>query len=205
MAKAKKGGKQAASKKKKGTSKPKKKTEKKEKKDRQPKVKEIRKITTEEAKGIIRVCGKEVNGVHPICRALTDIEGIGEQYASAISYAIEKEMGVDPWTKPLGELDEADIERVEEIVNNPLKYNVPEWMINRRRDVETNQNKHLVGNELRYSIRSDIERERSSRSWVGFRHSYGKRKVRGQKTRSRGRRGGVVGVVKKKGDKGGKK
>ena len=182
----------------------KKKSDKKKEKKVKVVKKEVRKISAEEVKGIIRVCGQEVNGSLPIYRSILGIKGVGRKYAHSVSVAIENHMKIDPWSKPLGDLDEKDIETVEDIITNPVKYNIPSWMVNRRRDIESNQNRHLVGNDLTFSVHSDIEREKSARSWVGYRHTYGKRKVRGQRTRSRGRRGGVVGVVKRKGAKSGK-
>jgi len=44
-------------------------------------------------------------------------------------------------------------------------------------------------------IRNDIEREKTTGSWRGYRHMYGL-KVRGQRTRCTGRKGGAVGVAK---------
>lgn len=199
MAKAK--GKKGATKSKKGKGKGgKKKTKPEKKKEKKVKVvrKEVRKITSEEAKGIVRVCNQEVNGYLPIYRAITDIKGVGREYAHAVAMTVEEVMNIDPWTKPLGDLDEKGIEQLEDIIMNPLKYNIPSWMVNRRKDIETMKDLHLVGNDLTFTIRTDIERERAAKSWRGYRHSYGKRKVRGQKTKSTGRRGAVVGVVRKK-------
>ncbi|GAG60554.1 unnamed protein product, partial [marine sediment metagenome] len=47
------------------------------------------------------------------------------------------------------------------------------------------------------TVKRDIERMRRLRSWKGYRHGFGL-KVRGQRTRSTGRKGLVVGVIRKK-------
>src|SRR2546426_2812964 len=49
--------------------------------------------------------------------------------------------------------------------------------------------------EIEFNVRNDSEREKNMNSWKGFRHTYGV-KVRGQRTRTTGRKGGAVGVRK---------
>jgi small subunit ribosomal protein S13 len=48
---------------------------------------------------------------------------------------------------------------------------------------------------LDFMISNDIEREKAVMSWRGYRHMFGLR-VRGQCTRTTGRKGGAVGVKK---------
>jgi len=52
---------------------------------------------------------------------------------------------------------------------------------------------HFTGSDLDFAHRSDIERLRRIKSWRGLRHSLGL-KVRGQHTRTTGRKGMAVGV-----------
>jgi small subunit ribosomal protein S13 len=66
----------------------------------------------------------------------------------------------------------------------------------------------LLTSDIPFTLRNDIERERIAASWRGYRHLSGL-KVRGQRTRTSGRKGGAVGVAKgglaapvKKGDPG---
>ena len=54
---------------------------------------------------------------------------------------------------------------------------------------------HLVTSDIAFNIRNDVEREKTLFSWRGYRHMYGL-KVRGQRTRCTGRKGGAVGVAK---------
>ncbi len=56
---------------------------------------------------------------------------------------------------------------------------------------------HLVGAELLYYVRRDIEREKKIRSWRGIRHALGL-KVRGQRTATTGRLGMTIGVHRRK-------
>ncbi len=67
--------------------------------------------------------------------------------------------------------------------------------MNRRQDIETGEDTHLVTSDIAFSIRNDVEREKTLFSWRGYRHMYGL-KVRGQRTRCTGRKGGAVGVAK---------
>ncbi len=66
----------------------------------------------------------------------------------------------------------------------------------------------MLTSDIPFTLRNDIERERITASWRGYRHLSGL-KVRGQRTRTSGRKGGAVGVAKgglaapvKKGDPG---
>ena len=76
-----------------------------------------------------------------------------------------------------------------------MKANFPKWFLNRQKDVETGETKHLITSDIALTVRNDIEREKSINSWRGYRHMYGL-KVRGQRTRTSGRKGGAVGVQK---------
>ena len=59
--------------------------------------------------------------------------------------------------------------------------------------MDTGSDKHLVTSDLDFTISNDIEREKSVMSWRGYRHMFGL-KVRGQHTRTSGRKAGAVGV-----------
>ncbi|MEM3670025.1 MAG: 30S ribosomal protein S13, partial [Nitrososphaerota archaeon] len=53
-----------------------------------------------------------------------------------------------------------------------------------------------VGPDLELNIKENIQREMRIKSWRGVRHSLGL-KVRGQRTRTTGRKGGPVGVARR--------
>ena len=61
--------------------------------------------------------------------------------------------------------------------------------------METGENLHLITSDIELTVRNDIEREKAVSSWRGIRHMFGL-KVRGQRTRTSGRKGGAVGVKK---------
>jgi len=144
-----------------------------------------------EFRHIIRLIGKDLDGTRNVAYALTQVKGIGIRLADAIA----KRAGI-PLEKRLGFLSDTEIEKIEEIVRNPEDYGLPGWLLNRRKDLETGKDVHLITSDLDLRVKSDIETMKAIRSWRGYRHSHGLR-VRGQKTRTTGRAGKTVGVSKK--------
>jgi small subunit ribosomal protein S13 len=165
--------------------------EPKEQKQTQPSKSEAK----HEAVSIIRLAGKDVDGELSIVRALDEVKGIGSSMANALSFAIEKKLKIARSTS-IGALTEEQITQIEEVIKEPQKVEIPVYMLNRRKDFETGKDVHNAGNDLVFSTRQDVAREVSLRTWRGFRHQYGQ-KVRGQHTRSTGRTGATVGVMKK--------
>ena len=95
----------------------------------------------------------------------------------------------------IGYLSLEQVKSIESIIKNPSASNFPSWFLNRRKDVETGEDKHLITSDIAFTVRNDVEREKASGSWRGIRHMFGL-KVRGQRTRCTGRKGGAVGVAK---------
>ena len=95
----------------------------------------------------------------------------------------------------IGHLSPEQVNSIESIITNPSASNFPSWFLNRRKDVETGEDKHLLTSDIAFTVRNDVEREKTSGSWRGYRHMFGL-KVRGQRTRCTGRKGGAVGVAK---------
>jgi len=140
---------------------------------------------------IIRFVGTDIQGSQPVTYALTSVKGVGIKLANAI---IEK-TGISPEAR-MGFLSSAEVEKIEDVLKNPVKYGIPLWLLNRRKDVETGNDIHLLGSDLILQTKNDIDQMKKIRSWKGFRHSYGL-KVRGQRTRTTGRKGKAIGVKKK--------
>ena len=145
-----------------------------------------------EFKHIVRLAGRDLDGTKRVVYALTKIKGINIRLANAIVKKIQV-----PSDKRLGFLSEAEIKRIEEAIMNVSNYGIPSWLFNRRKDLETGKDLHLITSDLELRMKEDIEREQAMKSWRGYRHSYGL-KVRGQKTRTTGRKGRVVGVKKRR-------
>ncbi|MEM3791260.1 MAG: 30S ribosomal protein S13 [Candidatus Micrarchaeaceae archaeon] len=145
--------------------------------------------------GIVRLAGRDVRGDLRIDRALAEVKGIGHNLAAALVKRLYEREGIDKNAK-IGELDEKQLESVEKIIKDPKSYNIMPYLLNRRKDRETKEDMLLVGTDLIVKTKQDIDYEIKIQSWRGFRHQYGQ-KVRGQRTRSTGRTGIAVGVMKK--------
>jgi len=149
-----------------------------------------------ELKGIVRICGKDINGALELAKAIKYVQGVGINLSGVYSEIISKELSIDVNTK-IGDLTENQIERVEEIIRTPQKYKIPSYLFNRRLDPQTGNHVHLISNDLVLNLREDIQKEINSRSWRGARHQTRKGKVRGQKTKNSGRGGVAVGVIRR--------
>ena len=121
---------------------------------------------------------------------LTQIRGVGYMFANTILNVLK----INP-DQRIGYLSPEQIKSIENVIKNPSTSNFPSWFLNRRKDVETGEDKHLITSDIAFTVRNDIEREKTSGSWRGIRHMFGL-KVRGQRTRCTGRKGGAVGVAK---------
>ncbi len=144
-----------------------------------------------EFKHIVRLAGKDLVGEKRIQLALADLKGINLNFARAVTYASD----VDPFAK-LGNLDKEHVDRLEKVLRNPIEHGIPIWMVSRRKDYETGKDLHLISANVAMAMRADIGRERMIRSRRGIRHELGL-SVRGQRTRTTGRKGLVVGVKRK--------
>jgi small subunit ribosomal protein S13 len=135
--------------------------------------------------------GTYVAGTLKTIYALTKIKGVSLSLANAIL----KKAGVNPDLR-VGFLTETDIGKIEEIIKEPTKYGLPHWLFNKRKDVETGKDTHLISADLMLRTKMDIDQAKEIRSWRGYRHAYGL-KVRGQRTKTTGRAGKALGVKKK--------
>jgi len=145
----------------------------------------------EEARAIVRVAATDLDGEKPLIHALKGIKGISQVISNAICVV----SGIDPSAK-LGSLKEADIQKLEEIIKDPIKFGVPVWAVNRRKDFATGGDMHLTGPDLDMMTKFDVQRMVDMKSYKGVRHMLGL-PVRGQRTRSSFRGGKVVGVIRK--------
>ena len=134
--------------------------------------------------------GNDIPGERKILLGLTQIKGIGYNFATAILDTLKINTNSN-----IGNLSDSDVQAIEKLISDPVGGNFPTWFLNRRKDIETGANLHLLTSDIPFTLRNDIERERITASWRGYRHLNGL-KVRGQRTRTTGRKGGAVGVAK---------
>jgi len=142
-------------------------------------------------KYIVRISNTDVNGEKNIVYGLTSIKGIGVHMATIIA----DQAGVDKKVL-IGNLDDSQIQKFQEIINNVTK-TAPNWMLNHRKDYETGQNLHFVSSDIDIRLRDEINIMKKIRSYRGIRHELGL-SVRGQRTGSNGRKGLALGVSKRK-------
>jgi len=125
--------------------------------------------------------------------ALTGIKGVGRRCARIFT----DKAGVDPHAT-LGLLPDAEIDKLKNVIEEGAASKIlPIWMLNRRGDIETGADVHVMGMDLNMTLREDLDLMKKMRSYKGIRHERGLR-VRGQRTRSSGRTGAIVGVSRKK-------
>jgi len=147
-------------------------------------------LSVQEYNHIVRIVGNDIPGEKKITVGLTQIKGIGYNFATAILDTLK----INP-DSSVGYLSESEVQAIEKLITDPISSNFPIWFLNRRKNVETGKDIHILTSDIDLTLRNDIERERITSSWRGYRHMYGL-KVRGQRTRCTGRKGGAVGVAK---------
>lgn len=143
---------------------------------------------------------------------MTKIKGVGRRYSNLVC----KKADIDTnkrggWTQfcgyysiasanisTAGELTSEELERIVTIIQNPTQYKIPSWFLNRQRDIVDGKDSQILANGVDSKLRDDLERLKKIRAHRGLRHYWGLR-VRGQHSKTTGRRGRTVGVSKKKG------
>lgn len=159
--------------------------EKKEKKDE-------RKDKPVQKKMIIRIGGKDVDGSLPVKRALKGISGVGPMLANAVT-KVSDGLG----EKKVGDLDDTELKKIEDIITNPEKYNIPSWLFNRRFDPEDGNDRHVSSAKLELRHKMDINELKKGKSYKGIRH-ISNLPVRGQRTKGSFRKSTAVGVSRVK-------
>lgn len=147
-------------------------------------------MSISEYRHILRIAGKDIEGSKKIIIALSHIKGLGYNLAQVILQSLNINSNMR-----IGFLTEKEVSDIEAAIKNPSLIGIPNWYLNRRKDSDTGTDKHLLTSDLDFTISNDIEREKTVYSWRGYRHMFGLR-VRGQCTRTTGRKGGAVGVKK---------
>jgi len=120
------------------------------KRDKEEDIKKVRrkkeKKLKEGIRGIVRVAGTDLEGEKPIYIALQKIKGVGGTFANAICRVLGLER-----RREIGSLSDEEIQKIEKVIEDPSSFGIPDWVLNRRRDPETGENKHLVGTELTFN------------------------------------------------------
>jgi len=147
---------------------------------------------------IVRLLEADIHGETPIFMALRRIKGVNFMLSSAVCNIA----GI-PRDKKIGLLEEKELEKIKDIIEKPKDYSIPDWLLNRRRDLETGETKHLTSSKLKLQHELDIKMLRKIKCYRGVRHGIGL-PLRGQRTKAHFRSGRALGVNKKKARMGGK-
>ena len=139
---------------------------------------------------IIRLADSDIDGLSRIGMGLTSVKGVGARTALAICEIA----GVDK-NMLGGHLDDSDLDKIRNAIE-AYPTEVPLWMLNRQRDIETGDELHLFSMDVTMTQDDDIARLRATKAYRGLRHA-AKKRVRGQRTRSNGRSGLTLGVQRK--------
>ena len=149
----------------------------------------------------VRIANTDLDGNKGIGNALKKIKGVSFMFSNMICNIA----GVDKTAKT-GYLNDEQVKKLDDILNNPLKYNSPGWMLNRRKNYEDGKDYHIITGNLSFAEETDIKRMKKIRSYRGVRHGLGL-PVRGQRTKSNFRKNkgkSSLGVVKKEEAKAGR-
>lgn len=156
------------------------------------KKKHMRKV--EDDVTLVRVLGRDIRGDKKLGAALTQISGISWTLGNAIC----KNLKLDR-SQRIQDVDKGEMVKIEEFIKNP---DVPAFLKNRQKDLETGEDQHVSGADLKLRKEFDIKRMKKIRSYKGIRHA-ANLPVRGQRTKAnfRRNRGKSVAAAKKKVEK----
>lgn len=137
---------------------------------------------------LIRILSTDIPGNKTVYAGLTRIKGVSWGVSHAIGVALKLDK-----KRTIASLSKEEIEKISSFIKSP---SIPQFLLNRRFDIDTGESRHLVGSDLDLKKEFDIKRLKKIRSYRGLRHAIGA-PVRGQRTRSHFRKNKVVGVMKK--------
>lgn len=142
---------------------------------------------------VVRILATDIEGKMKVYPALAKVKGI----SWGLSNAICKILKIDK-NRKVGALTTEELAIISKFMKNPQ---IPKYLVNRREDFETGEDKHLIGPDLELQNSFDIKRLKKIKSYRGFRHMSGL-PMRGQRTRSNFRKNRSKGVgIKKKSKK----
>ncbi|XP_070924068.1 small ribosomal subunit protein uS13-like [Macaca nemestrina] len=127
-------------------------------------------VIPEKFQHILRVLNTNIDGRQKIAFATTAIKGVGQRYVCAVLRKADIDL-----TKRAGELTEDEVERVITVRENPRQYKIPDWFLNRQKDVKDGKYSQVLANGLDNKLREDLERIKKIRAHRGLRHFWGLR------------------------------
>ena len=140
---------------------------------------------------LVRILSKDIEGKMKVYPGLTKIKGVSWAFSNAVC----KTLNIDK-NRTIGSLTEEEIQKISDFIKNPK---LPEYILNRRKDIETGDDRHLTGTDLDLRKDFDIKKLRKIKSYRGLRHNT-RLPTRGQRTKAHFRHNRKKGSgIKKKG------
>ena len=121
-----------------------------------------------EFRHLVRISGRDLDGGKKLIVALSDLKGVGYNFANVIT----TKLSLDPRVR-LGTLTDEQVKEIEEAIQSTSKAALPKWFYNRRNDPETGEAKQLLGSDLDFIQKNDIDEERNIQSWKGSGTAWG--------------------------------
>ena len=128
---------------------------------------------------LVRVLGKDIRGDIKVETALTKIDGISWAFSNAICKILELDK-----KQRIQDVQKEEMERIESFIQNP---EVPSFLMNRQKDFDDGEDKHISGTDLKFRKDFDLKRLKKIKSYKGLRHA-ANLPVRGQRTKGNFRR-----------------
>uniref|UniRef100_A0A915EMJ7 Small ribosomal subunit protein uS13 n=1 Tax=Ditylenchus dipsaci TaxID=166011 RepID=A0A915EMJ7_9BILA len=124
--------------------------------------------------------------------ALTAFKGVGRRFAFAVCR--KADVNID---KRAGEMSDEEMDKLTDIMLNPAQFKIPDWFLNRQKDIKDGKNSQVLSTNLESKYRDDFERMKKIRLHRGLRRCWSLHD-RGQHTKTAGGKSRTVGVSKKK-------
>ncbi|MEO2179204.1 MAG: 30S ribosomal protein S13, partial [Candidatus Poseidoniia archaeon] len=116
---------------------------------------------------ILRMADSDVDGLRPIAIGLTSIRGVGMRTSQQIC----RLAGINGKTLG-GHLSEEEQDSLRSAIDD-YATTVPWWLVNRQRDLGTNEDAHIVAMEVKMTRDDDISRMAGIKAYRGMRHRSG--------------------------------
>merc|ERR1711974_184649 len=110
-------------------------------------------VTPDKFQHILRLMNTNIDGRRKVMFAMTAIKGVGRRYSNIVLKKADIDM-----SKRAGELSEDEVERIITIISNPRQYKIPDWFLNRQKDIKDGKTSQVLSNFLDNKLREDLER-----------------------------------------------
>ncbi|NWH55562.1 RS18 protein, partial [Fregata magnificens] len=124
-------------------------------------------VIPEKFQHILRVLNTNIDGRRKIAFAITAIKGQPKSLGDIEGGRWGHFGGVSPRSVSV------QVERVITIMQNPRQYKIPDWFLNRQKDVKDGKYSQVLANGLDNKLREDLERLKKIRAHRGLRHFWG--------------------------------